>query len=209
MGRAASEHKRGVAVATSRGRDAGIVSGAEPSAACVERSAAVGARNGGRRRAGHTVGAFLLAVLTACGEAPTDETNAANSGIDTTLPGPFMRPGQDCGRCHSSTSTGDVGPTWTAAGTIFADPQADAEAGVQGVLVRLTDSEGRTRETTTNEVGNFWFATELVPPLQVELVHNGTVTRMASPAPSGYCAACHTAVNPLGPPGRVFVRTEQ
>lgn len=148
------------------------------------------------------LGALALVAAAACGTAPPDDSS---DPIDTTTPGPFMRPGQDCGRCHSSTSTGDVGPTWTAAGTIYAEPQGDALAGVEGVLVRLTDSEGRTRETTTNKVGNFWFDEELVPPLQVELVHNGTVTRMGRPAPSGYCAACHTAVNPLGPPGRVFV----
>jgi hypothetical protein len=157
------------------------------------------------RLAARILGAWAVVAMSACGEVPVEDATDANGVIDTTRPGPLMRPGQDCGRCHSATSTGDVGPTWTAAGTIFADPQADSLAGVEGVLVRLTDSEGRTRETTTNQVGNFWFDAELAPPLQVELVHNGVVTRMGSPAPSGYCAACHTAVNPLGPPGRVFV----
>ncbi len=121
-------------------------------------------------------------------------------------PGPNMRPGQDCGRCHSSSNSGDeVGPTWSAAGTIYLDPQADALAGAAGVVVRLTDSLGVVHETTTNDVGNFFFEEGFDPPFDVELVHEGRSTRMSGRAPSGYCAACHTAVNPLGPPGRVFV----
>jgi hypothetical protein len=136
--------------------------------------------------------AMLVALLaTACG--------------DTDTPGPRMRPGQDCGRCHAATSTGEVGPTWSAGGTVFSDPQADALAGLVGVMVRLTDNDGVVHETTTNDVGNFYFAEAFAPPLRVELIHNGKSTKMAGEAPSGYCAACHTATNPLGPPGRVFV----
>jgi mono/diheme cytochrome c family protein len=141
----------------------------------------------------------LLVAATACGPAPAPQ-------IDTTTPGPLMRPGQDCGRCHSATSTGEVGPTWSAAGTIYADPQAEPLEGVEGVIVRLTDADGVVLEATTNEVGNFWFSSLLTPPLQVELIHDGRSTKMAGLAPSGYCAACHTAKDPLGPPGRVFIQ---
>jgi alpha-D-ribose 1-methylphosphonate 5-phosphate C-P lyase len=41
VGREAKEHRSGVAVATSRGRDAGIVSKAEPGEASVQLTAAV------------------------------------------------------------------------------------------------------------------------------------------------------------------------
>jgi mono/diheme cytochrome c family protein len=141
----------------------------------------------------------LLIAVVSCGDGSSPDA------YDPHLPGPLMRPGQDCGRCHSDAGGAESGPPWSAAGTIYGTPDADAGDGVAGVVVRLTDSTGRTRETTTNEVGNFWFEEPLEPPLIVELVHAGNTTRMSSPAPSGYCAACHTAVDPLGPPGRVFV----
>jgi mono/diheme cytochrome c family protein len=137
-----------------------------------------------------TLLAVFTVVLTAC-----DSTN---------VPGPAMRPGQDCGRCHGGTGE-EQGPLWAAAGTIYAAPQADANDGLEGVTVTLTDDTGRSVSTTTNEVGNFWFDEDMQPPFTVELSHQGVTTRMGGPAPSGYCAACHTAERPLGPPGRVFI----
>lgn len=127
-------------------------------------------------------------------------------GDDPTAPGPRMRPGADCGRCHSATSTSPRGPTWSAAGTIYAAPKAEAFAGLRGVTVRLTDAQGRVAETVTNDVGNFYFAEELEPPFAVLLERDGVETAMPIPAASGYCAACHTAERPLGgAPGRVFL----
>jgi hypothetical protein len=123
------------------------------------------------------------------------------------LPGPTMRPGQDCGRCHGGTGS-EQGPLWAAAGTIYASPQADKNDGLEGVTITITASDGTTATTTTNEVGNFWFDADMQPPFTVELTHQGRSARMQGPAPSGYCAACHTAENPLGPPGRVFIGGE-
>jgi hypothetical protein len=61
IGREAREHRSGVAVATSRGRDAGIVSKTEPGEASVRRTAAVSLRDhrrvptGAQATAGPTV----------------------------------------------------------------------------------------------------------------------------------------------------------
>lgn len=127
-------------------------------------------------------------------------------GDERTAPGPLMRPGEDCGRCHSATSTSPRGPTWSAAGTIYAEPKADALAGLVGVTVRLTDAHGRVAETVTNEAGNFYFPEELAAPFDVVIERDGVQAVMPIPAASGYCAACHTAERPLGgAPGRVFL----
>jgi len=110
-----------------------------------------------------------------------------------------MQPGQDCLRCHGPNRS----LTWAAAGTVFGGPSASADSGVQGVLVRLTDSTGRTIELTTNGAGNFYTAESLAFPLSATVSLGGQSVSMITPVPKGSCNSCHTQPPQNSAPGRL------
>jgi hypothetical protein len=64
--------------------------------------------------------------------------DAVTSSSDATLtPGPLMRPGENCLRCHSE-GTKERAPVWTAAGTVFRRIDAMRDEVVEGVHVTVT-----------------------------------------------------------------------
>ena len=111
----------------------------------------------------------------------------------------LMSPGEDCATCHGPGSF----PHWTAAGTIYLDPEARPDQGVSGATVHLIDSAGRSLALTTNSAGNFYTAEALEPPLQVAVERLGQRIAMPIPAPSGSCNSCHRQPPRNQAPGRV------
>lgn len=137
------------------------------------------------------------ASLTGCGPTVPDREE----------PGPFMRPGDNCLRCHSANS-GTGAPVWSAGGTVYAKPDAAESEGVEGAVVTLTDATGKVVELTTNAVGNFYTPEPLATPFGVSLSYRGQSIDMPFPPPAGSCNACHDHPDPVGnppPPGRIYV----
>ncbi len=138
---------------------------------------------------------------------------------------PTMNPGLDCLSCHSATATltCPVPPCrasyrpWTVAGTVYGDPNADAEAGVPNVEILVVDSAGKALTLVSNEVGNFYTAEPLTFPLTSVQVQNErhrmimnlqpatVVLQGAAGVPIGSCNLCHSQPAGFGAPGRLFV----
>lgn len=115
--------------------------------------------------------------------------------------GEFHRAGQRCTACHQEGGEASSAP-FTLAGTVFAQPAR--QVGVEGVEIRLTDSDGTKHTAKTNCVGNFFIkATDWEPkfPILVEVAKNGVRRRMQSPIGRDKdCASCHTlAIPPKDP----------
>jgi hypothetical protein len=112
-----------------------------------------------------------------------------------------MRPGEDCNSCHSRPAPRGIwagnAPVFGAAGTLFADPRA--ERGLAGATVEVTDSGGKKVSMTTNEVGNFYTATRLAPPLRVRVSSGAQTITVDNDMASGDCNACHTPTSTQGP----------
>jgi hypothetical protein len=102
---------------------------------------------------------------------------------------PTMRPGEDCLSCHAS---GDK--IFTAAGTVF----DSSSAGVSGVSVVITDSNGTKVTMTSNSAGNFYTSQALAFPAAIELQYNGTTVQMGSQPGKGGCNSCHSGSGSLG-----------
>ncbi len=134
---------------------------------------------------------------------------------------PTMDPGQDCMRCHApkDSEPGDTGAaadrTWTVAGTVFADPQAAVDAGLEDAEILVTDDAGTKLTLLSNQAGNFYTGETLMPPLHVEVQWGAHRMRMVESPPFGFsCNACHNA-NPVPvatfttpAPGELFVPTD-
>ncbi len=117
--------------------------------------------------------------------------------------GPLMRPGDDCLRCHGGSPGGSAGQEvrhatpWSLAGTVYPAVDANANAGIEGVDVQVTDAKGFAFTLHSNQVGNFYSAEGVTFPLRVCVSREGRVQCMEGPAPHGACNYCH-AVPPLG-----------
>jgi hypothetical protein len=142
---------------------------------------------------------LTVLLLIACGKPPCDVSGSFSlePGEKT---GPLMRPGANCLRCHVASGEASRKP-FSFGGTVF--PKADSEVcdGVAGVTIRATDSTGKVVEAVSNEVGNFWSAEPLTPPLSLEARKDGRVQTMPGTTPTGGCALCHSwpdAVSALG-----------
>jgi hypothetical protein len=137
----------------------------------------------------------VCASLAACGSA---EPQAEATG-------PLMRPGQDCLSCHSD-GAGRGAPTWSAAGTVYAKADAEADEGVAGVDVLLSAADGSLlQKLVTNDVGNFYTDMPLPAGFRVALEYQGQHIDMPCPPPAGLCNACHNDP-PIGSaPGRLYV----
>jgi hypothetical protein len=137
---------------------------------------------------------LLLVGLAACGaEQGSSTTGAQRVELE---PGPRMRAGDNCLRCHSALS-GTGAPVWTAAGTVYPSADARRTTGVEGATVVLTDPAGKVVRLITNEVGNFWTDEPLATDFRVRLEYEGRVADMPIPPPAGSCNACHS-VPPVG-----------
>jgi mono/diheme cytochrome c family protein len=116
---------------------------------------------------------------------------------------PFMNPGQSCIGCHSRGE----GPRYQVAGTVYRElSEKDNWLGVEGVTVRVTDKGGKVADLVSNQAGNFFSGrgASLVAPYSVKVLKGAAERAMGSPAPTGDCAACHTAKGANGAPGRVI-----
>lgn len=144
------------------------------------------------------VGRWLLVVgaAAACGPPPCDvpQAFALVAGEQT---GPHMRPGQNCLRCHVAGGQA-AGKPFSVGGTVFPRPDAGLCDGVVGVTVRVTDAKGKRVELTSNDVGNFWSAEPLEPPLSMEAERDGRKKTMPVTAPTGGCALCHSFPDAVG-----------
>ncbi|MCA9630269.1 MAG: carboxypeptidase regulatory-like domain-containing protein [Myxococcales bacterium] len=129
--------------------------------------------------------------------------SSEDAGVDYPT-GPTMRPGENCLACHE-VGFGDPAPTWSAGGTIYGSKSAAADQGVKGVVVTITDVNGRTESAKTNRVGNFYFEEGLEPPYTVSIEYEGEILEMPLEAPAGSCNACHSWPDPIADaPGRIF-----
>jgi hypothetical protein len=134
--------------------------------------------------AARTLVALAALLLGALGAGGCGEEAAGGAG---------MRPGEDCLACHNPV--GSAAEAWFgAAGTVFDDAGEPAA----GVAVTLVDSRARQVSDVTNYAGNFYFATELTPPLQVSVVGTSGARDMADA--TGACNSCH---QPGGTPGPI------
>jgi hypothetical protein len=107
------------------------------------------------------------------------------------LTGPLMRPGEDCLSCHSENS-GRGAPVWSAAGTVYARPDAKAHEGVSGAEVLLSDAEGALlARLTTNSVGNFYTPLPLPRGFRIAVEYEGQRIEMPCSPPGGLCNFCH------------------
>jgi hypothetical protein len=93
--------------------------------------------------------------------------------------GPLMAPGQDCIGCHD----GGEAKRWTAAGTW-----------TRGAHVSVTDANGKNVPMRGNDVGNFYTAESLTPPLTVSVDGVEMVTTSLESGGKvmyGGCNLCH------------------
>ena len=136
-----------------------------------------------------TLGTAALAAIgiTNCGVIPTQS--------------PEMRPGTNCLRCHN----GERAQSWTVAGTLYADSHANADAGIDGADILITDANGVQLTLHTNGAGNFYTAESLTLPLQVEAQKGGVGVGMAMGVPNGGCNLCHTEPPLNNAPGRIYL----
>jgi hypothetical protein len=115
-------------------------------------------------------------------------------------------------QCHSAKGQASD-RTWTVAGTVFADPAARLDGGVENAEILITDDAGTELTLLSNEAGNFYTGETLVPPIHVQVQWGTHRMRMVESPPIGSCNACHTsppvaAVTNFSPaPGRLFVPT--
>lgn len=144
----------------------------------------------------------LSAVLGAC----ASDSNGDPCGPLQTDPGPTMRPGDNCLRCHQDGFGDPDAPPFTAAGTVFASPHAPHCEGVEGVKVVLTGADGGEITLVTNEAGNFWTQeplTEMGPGPRLEF--EGRTIEMVRDLPgTPACNACHSDPPVGGAPGKIF-----
>jgi hypothetical protein len=138
--------------------------------------------------------------------------------------GPLMAPGEDCLECHgggASDGNGgggdeltttpasrldDDGPRWSAAGTVYPSAGSDADAGLEGARVHLTDANGRSITLRTNQAGNFYTAERLRFPLRVAVTAGGVTKPMEDAVEYGGCNHCHTRPPQDDAPGRLSVQ---
>lgn len=142
--------------------------------------------------------------LLACDGAKDPRCDATNEDCDPDTcaeapNGPEMLPGADCLACHAEgrLPTGDQPDRWwTTAGTVFAAPEGGD--GAQGVVVRITDIEGRTLVLGTNAAGNFYALDPLVPPYTAEIEGPGGTRTMVERPTDPSCNACHACGGSAG-----------
>jgi hypothetical protein len=109
-----------------------------------------------------------------------------------------MRPGDDCGNCHSFFVAGTVYPT--AHEPLLCDGTTAA-----GTTVVITDATGAVTSLTLSSAGNFYSDAVVATPFQAEVVYNGLIREMATPQVNGDCNSCHTEQGASGAPGRIML----
>ena len=164
-------------------------------------------------RAVGALGALSLALVVTSGcydpiaADNIDELGGEQSGFGR---GPHHRVGQPCLRCHSDV--GGVAFSMSMAGTVFGEltQEHPTPEPVEGIAVRLLDSEGNIATVVSNRCGNFYLTPgqfDPAYPVRAELWGNSGMVRPMSSriGRDGACGECH--IHPTSPysPGIVFV----
>ena len=151
-----------------------------------------------------TWGMIMALVSASCVDPVHDDAVDAlgdeTPGID---PGPRHRAGQPCLACHDGRGPGKS--EFSVAGTIYATRSGTSP--LDGAQVTLQDATGAERVLRTNDVGNFYIATnEWSPtfPLFVRLDANGKKKIMQTRIDfTASCAFCHAGPRPNGDPAHM------
>lgn len=103
-------------------------------------------------------------------------------------------PGQACIACHA----GGEGPTFTLAGTLYAD--AAGTTPLAGATIVVTDATGATFDLVTHDNGNFWTNQAVTFPVRVAASRCPDTVPMVSAINAGDCnvGGCHAAGAPSG-----------
>jgi hypothetical protein len=150
--------------------------------------------------------ALFAACSLACSLDPVHAQAAADLGPEApgVPPGPTHRPGQPCLVCHGPSG---ATPAMSVGGTVFAT--ADATASLAGATVSLSDTFGRTFQTSTNAAGNFYVeasAWEPIYPMYATVAFGGVSNAMSTQVGrDGSCAACHVDPASRESAGHVFL----
>lgn len=135
-------------------------------------------------------------TITDTNTTPTQPTGDCNPENEDCGPGSCggegvnMLPGADCLSCHSRGSGEEEADPWSVGGTLFSDILGTN--GVEGAVVRVTDSTGKTVTLETSRVGNFYSEDRLTPPLTAEVETDGVVREMSQEVETGACNSCHS-----------------
>lgn len=139
--------------------------------------------------------AALIAIASGtltCSLDPVHEEAVADLGPEAAgiPPGPLHRAGEPCLVCHGP---GGAAPTLSVGGTLYA--AEDGLASLPGATVLLSDTFGRTFQTTTNAAGNFYVAAAAfapIYPMYATVTYAGVRAAMSTQVGrDGSCAACH------------------
>ena len=136
-----------------------------------------------------------IAILTLCALAGC-AADAADEACDLdaveSLPTGNHNQGMSCieGGCHDG---GGPAPPWTAAGTLYADP--DGTTPLPGGVITLVDASGEVIELVSTQNGNFYTDRELVFPLEADAEGCAELRAMPTPVPAGSCnqGGCHAS----------------
>lgn len=141
---------------------------------------------------------IYMLVLFACGGDPVRDRAEEGLGPEAPgeSPGPSHRAGQPCTTCHRVDGPARA---FVVGGTIYVSPTD--KRGAAGIIVVFDDRNGSKRQVMTNDVGNFFIASQdwsPAFPIGVALYDGdtpiGIKTRIAR---EGSCAKCHS--DPRGP----------
>lgn len=120
---------------------------------------------------------------------------------------PHMTPGRDCISCHAGEDPDDA-PRYSVAGTVYPTLHEEDDCyGVDGAIVRITDSNGQVVELATNAAGNFYrprSAGTIAVPYTASVIYQGREMPMMGPQTDLNCATCHGVAGTQGAPGRVI-----
>lgn len=96
-------------------------------------------------------------------------------------------PGLACASCHD----GSIGPRFSVAGTLYADPGGATP--VAGATITLVGADGSRIDLATADNGNFWTDRAIEFPVTTYASSCPDLAAMATKAGSGDCNGCHTA----------------
>ena len=150
-----------------------------------------------------------VAALAACDPVQDQKTASLGDEAPGVRKGPTHRPGQPCTWCHDGALFDP--PAFSVAGTVFESPSK--LVGVSGATVTMTDSAGKSYQTTSNEVGNFYVTPDQwtphfpIPTTVIEYSQR-KITMYSEISWSSSCAECHGLTAGPSSPGPVVVELD-
>lgn len=143
----------------------------------------------------------LFAVAACYGDMISQQDNVAGfegTPIDPSLELPCAEavepasdgvhyPGNACLGCHN----GSLGPTFTVAGTLYADP--DGAMALPGMNIRIIDATDSRIDLISAANGNFYTDVPVTLPATVYVAACPDVVPMPIELTLGDCNSCHSA----------------